>query len=646
MSTTYFLQRFEAGRVLGLPYAEVLDFLSGFGALARGQGDLELSFANADIADVATVVGDEVGGVTCIGLERPFHSDATRDFLMAALQRFDVCVFADALSFAWLRQDSSCEPPQALLDACLHGPTRVVRREQMLPSALSQPIANSGRPALRYDNPNPAAPKRQWVDWVDDAQGAHYHIDLHPAACNAGSLRVVRNIMGRLELARQGNESLGIALHLHFAHGETWQQVMEAPAVGAQASKAMTYAPPPGDDQGPRRACADRDVFMTAAQSGARCVELAERHWGIALDVEVGVGPLDTLLQKLQAQLVDSAGARQLNAESLERWCVLAGAHLGNCVVRAVGGQWSVVVFDGARHPVVLTYTGRIVFPMLRVLDRLCLGPVCAVDAWFAELLANARARSVDDFDLVSLVPALCMELMRASNPNLPLHDQLQVARLDFSLASLMELDRWLLQVRAQRDAIDPQHLSNVVKAAGSFLGEVIRSRDVYAWRWENYADYFDGSPGLPQVSKVLGSAAVMRGHGQLLFPLGQIGSRLRDDDAPSLPAWAGGVVNQAGGGHEATVPNAEVKPVAVSPASPALPQRSGTLASTGTRSTGSRFPKVVIVPVWTAVGALSGVAYSAAFDVPWTGATQLSGMIGLGIGIALRAHAGRPSAP
>jgi hypothetical protein len=357
---------------------------------------------------------------------------------------------------------------------------------------------------------------------------------------------------------------------------------------------------------------------------------------------------------------------RQLGDELLQRWSFMAGALLGNAVVRAVGGQWSALVLDGASHPVVRCHSGRTVFPMLQVLDRLCAGPGCAVDAWLAELQASARAASVDDFDLVSLVPLLCMELLRAPNPSLPLHDQLNVQRLDFSLASLMELDRWLLQLRARRAAIEPEQLNNLVKAAGCYLGEVIRDRDVQSWRWENYADYFDGTPGLPQVSKVLGSAAVLRGHGQLLFPLGQIGSRLRDDDAPSLFGWASKVVGQDADSMTAVaaepvrpvgqqlhgVESAKAKAGSASTAKSTAPPREPAVSvarptpSPAARSPRKRLPKAAIVPLWTAAGALIGLVVTAAAGVPWTGGVQVFGFFGLAAGIGMRAHAGRPGAP
>ncbi|WP_426102884.1 hypothetical protein [Massilia sp. TSP1-1-2] len=71
MTTFLFLQKFDGGVPVNLPYGPLMARLSQVGQVGRGRGDLEVALPVDTMAATCTVIGSVNDGVACIGFERP-----------------------------------------------------------------------------------------------------------------------------------------------------------------------------------------------------------------------------------------------------------------------------------------------------------------------------------------------------------------------------------------------------------------------------------------------------------------------------------------------------------------------------------------------------------------------------------------------
>lgn len=129
-------------------------------------------------------------------------------------------------------------------------------------------------------------------------------------------------------------------------------------------------------------------------------------------------------------------------------------------------------------------------------------------------------------YDIVSLVPALCDALNGRGSVEggLPFPKRLKQSALDYSLESLHALDRYLDHLHTHADEIEDQQYTNVVLAAGCYVGEVMRRLTGDKYEWVNYANYFPHSPQLSHVPEQPGTAAVLlSATGGMRMPLNKI---------------------------------------------------------------------------------------------------------------------------
>ncbi len=130
-------------------------------------------------------------------------------------------------------------------------------------------------------------------------------------------------------------------------------------------------------------------------------------------------------------------------------------------------------------------------------------------------------------YDIVSLVPAFCDALTGegAVEGGLPFPKHLKQDALDYSLDSLHVLDRYLTHLHAHIEEIEDQQYTNVVLAAGCYVGEVMRRLTGEKYEWVNYDDYFPDHPDLSHVPEGPGTGAVLvSSNGQSMrMPLNKI---------------------------------------------------------------------------------------------------------------------------
>ena len=115
-------------------------------------------------------------------------------------------------------------------------------------------------------------------------------------------------------------------------------------------------------------------------------------------------------------------------------------------------------------------------------------------------------------YDVVSLVPDFCDAITGRKDieGGLPFPKRLKPDKLDYSLDSLYALDKYLDHLHAHADEIEDQQYTNVVLAAGCYVGEVMRRLTGRKYRWVNYADYFPHQPDLTHIPEGPNTAAVL----------------------------------------------------------------------------------------------------------------------------------------
>ncbi|MGE3808173.1 MAG: hypothetical protein AB7K24_26220 [Gemmataceae bacterium] len=137
-------------------------------------------------------------------------------------------------------------------------------------------------------------------------------------------------------------------------------------------------------------------------------------------------------------------------------------------------------------------------------------------------------------YDIVSLVPAFCAALTGSGSVEggLPFPKLLEQKKLDYSLESLHALDRYLDHLYENADELEDQPYTNIVLAAGCYVGEVMRRLTGDKYQWKNYDDYFPDHPDLSHIPEGPGTAAVLvSAGGAMRMPLNKIARYL--DEGP-----------------------------------------------------------------------------------------------------------------
>lgn len=562
MTAFLFLQRFGQGAVAPLPYQALTDLLARYGTPGRGRGDLEISLPPDAIGRSCTVVGDPASGANCIGIEAPRFDAALRQLVWDCMTTFGCAAFDDSLATAYVGLDQAGALPAGFAAACANGLRQISSAQQLWPDQLEATIGDPERPALCYPNANPDGPNLQLFD---HAAGNELYLELamRPEACNAGSLRVLRNFELRVDTAISANPDYRPCYR--YAHHESLLRLMESPRLDALANQVTVASPMPGEAPTGPRFVADREVFFSAAGESAKLVQYLKEKHQLALDGSAAsLEPLARFLDQLHGfhrqELAKAPAGQPFTSAVATNWAIKAGCYLGNVVRRQIGGQWGYVTRGRQRLLVVKTHRGAICHPQLQVLDHIINGPRDGIAGWFDELARRETSACPRRDDLACNIPSHCQLLLGTARLaggeelSLPLADQLQREQLDYSLASLEALDRYLGQLARRPELQSGAARSRLVVAAGAYLGEVIRSNAPAGdWQWVTYDDFAALQPGFAnQRPRELGFLAFLDGAEQLAYPLAQVAAALDGAPAASTRAYAGQLLAAAAPGADA----------------------------------------------------------------------------------------------
>ena len=112
----------------------------------------------------------------------------------------------------------------------------------------------------------------------------------------------------------------------------------------------------------------------------------------------------------------------------------------------------------------------------------------------------------VGDVDVDDIEPALAEFLSPAGRGLILLPDRLDIAGLDYSIASLKLVDAWLRDIhtinrlqgaegKAGEGLLSDGRGDNSVMFAGLYLGEVIRRNSRLAWEWQRFDRFVAANP-------------------------------------------------------------------------------------------------------------------------------------------------------
>ena len=143
-------------------------------------------------------------------------------------------------------------------------------------------------------------------------------------------------------------------------------------------------------------------------------------------------------------------------------------------------------------------------------------------------------------YDIVSMVPAFCDALTGVGSVEggLPFPKKLNQGAMDYSLTSLKALDRYLAHLHEHPEEIEDQQYTNVVLAAGCYVGEVMRRLTGDKYEWVNYDDYLDQQPDMAELlpKGVATSAMLVSPDGEgMRLPLNKIARHISEGPENSV---------------------------------------------------------------------------------------------------------------
>lgn len=541
MTPVLLFQAFNGDEVKPMPYRPVVQLLSAHGKLGRGRGDLEMI---SDLAHCCIVVGDEAGGVQCIGLERAQLGEPLSRFAFALMRTFGCCLFDDALQVTYWVEGAPL--PAALSRVSLSGARRIATPQQLWPDNMLSGKSLGQTPGLRYPNPHAGAPNHVYVDEID-GKTAYVNLRTRPEACNAGTMRVLRNILMRIEDAQGLNPDFSVQIR---CASSAWSMIMATPPVAESRGDLAFVAPLPWEDAEPGFEFElDFERDLKARASAVAFVEHAPREFRSKLDYRPESLPvLEKLVERLHQTFRQALEGKPASNEVFDKLVALpalgVGAYYGCLVRAALGAQWGYADFMGRqvleRKAMALKlHTGTCFLPRLLALDWIVNGRPGEISAHFARLAAAGKTLA-GDTDFASAIPETCQRLLNEQRRELPLYQEIPVSRLDFSLESLDALDEYLRSVGHRLASQQKMsHVPEMIAAAGCYAGEVIRRRAGKQWRWVNFNDHFRDREPVGGLEFDLHTAVLLVGPETVALPLAQVCATLQQKPDESTRAFA-----------------------------------------------------------------------------------------------------------
>ncbi len=132
MSFTVYLQRFHEGADVPVPFASLIAFLSQYGTPGNDAFAGEFVFPD-ELADDASVIGNDEQGASCIAFHRPVIDDRFKRLVLSAMTQFGLSAYDDGCEWLFMPPGESGHAPAAMLEELANGTREVHGLDDLWP---------------------------------------------------------------------------------------------------------------------------------------------------------------------------------------------------------------------------------------------------------------------------------------------------------------------------------------------------------------------------------------------------------------------------------------------------------------------------------------------------------------------------------
>ena len=122
MGYEVFIQKFERGNSAEIPFEKVVNVLSKYGKVEKGNFGFEFISSMGEICDYASLHDDKESGVSGIIFSHPTTHDKLPYVIYDLLQFENTCFFGPDLEFVHSRNEMSDHFPEPLIEGLPYGP--------------------------------------------------------------------------------------------------------------------------------------------------------------------------------------------------------------------------------------------------------------------------------------------------------------------------------------------------------------------------------------------------------------------------------------------------------------------------------------------------------------------------------------------
>lgn len=501
MAKFIFIQAFLAGKPTKILYQPMRQLLLKYGKLGFGQGSEEFHHQSDEPAfQVGYLIGNEITGIGSLALLNPVMGDELSQLLFELIHTFDLVVYDDQLTLLYGTAQAIEQLPDALRQQIVLGTQVIQYGWQIWSAQVAKTIPAQSRFALRYKNPNANGPDYVMIDQGDAQKRQWYfEFDINPMACFPDNLTALENFILAIDQAQAENHYTQSEVFLRFKHHESSLRYLEHPKFSHNNCKKIILTNGVallGDaaQQEQPDFCVSREAFQIAVyQVRQSLFPVMAQQYNCQLTVDLsGLAQLEQCLPSIEGTF-QLSHADDSVPESILSWILRLGSYLGEVIRYEAGAQWGFINSIKLQIPCVKMHSGRIVAPYQLAMQLLT--SKLNIQQFMADLMDGKRSKSAGTaHDVVSNIVGFCQILQgqaRFQDGGLPCLAELNRQKLDFTLASLLHLDAYIENVHQchQRDELDVTEQSNLVMAAGAYLGEVIRDVSDHQWQWQNLVD-------------------------------------------------------------------------------------------------------------------------------------------------------------
>lgn len=149
---------------------------------------------------------------------------------------------------------------------------------------------------------------------------------------------------------------------------------------------------------------------------------------------------------------------------------------------------------------------------------------------------------------------------------DIPVRDKLTTSKLDYSLESLQEVDRYLEIVYKIKISDSSKEYQNLVVWAGAYIGEVIRRNADEEYHWVQYNEYMENKDAslknLVPLLLTTHAFLVVVESDYMTMPINKVARRLDEGSSNNVHFYAAGDISRKSGSrNQGDISNSKTKP-------------------------------------------------------------------------------------